>query len=225
MNTLFSAHVFAHASKQGFIKGWGKRLDVLRAAFAAMFFVASLFVASLFVTSLSVASVQAQSQSASGAQAISQAVSQAAAPIISPTVSPEQEQATVRAAIQQMFDGMKSGDTTRIRAVLDPSARLQTTGTKNGVAFVRTESVEEWLKNVATPRMGADGKRLMLDERLLRLDVSVDGVLASAWTPYQFWLGGTFSHCGTNAFHLWKSGAGWKILSITDTRRKDGCGQ
>lgn len=49
----------------------------------------------------------------------------------------------------------------------------------------------------------------------------MDGPLATAWTPYAFYLGDTLSHCGTNAFQLAKLKDDWKIIQITDTRRKD----
>jgi hypothetical protein len=47
--------------------------------------------------------------------------------------------------------------------------------------------------------------------------------MATAWTPYKFYLDKTFSHCGVNAFQLFKSENGWKIISILDTRRKEPC--
>ncbi|HFA51249.1 MAG TPA: hypothetical protein ENJ95_19730 [Bacteroidetes bacterium] len=31
------------------------------------------------------------------------------------------------------------------------------------------------------------------------------------------------SHCGVNAFHLFKSREGWKITQVTDTRRRNNC--
>lgn len=36
---------------------------------------------------------------------------------------------------------------------------------------------------------------------------------------------GDFSHCGIDAFQLFKDDKGeWKITQIVDTRRKEGCG-
>ncbi len=47
----------------------------------------------------------------------------------------------------------------------------------------------------------------------------VDDGLAVAWTPYRFYAGDQFSHCGTNAFTLALDGQGWRIVQIVDTRR------
>lgn len=49
------------------------------------------------------------------------------------------------------------------------------------------------------------------------------GRLATAWTPYAFYLGGGLSHCGVNAFQLFNGKDGWSIIRITDTRRREGC--
>jgi hypothetical protein len=40
---------------------------------------------------------------------------------------------------------------------------------------------------------------------------------------YTFYVGDQMSHCGVNAFQLMKTTEGWKIIGITDTRRKDNC--
>ncbi|MEM0542129.1 hypothetical protein WFZ85_05850 [Flavobacterium sp. j3] len=52
--------------------------------------------------------------------------------------------------------------------------------------------------------------------------IQVDGEMAHAWTPYEFYVNGKFSHKGVNAFTLFKDGSleasGWKIIHIVDTR-------
>jgi hypothetical protein len=38
---------------------------------------------------------------------------------------------------------------------------------------------------------------------------------------YAFYLDDQFSHCGVNAFQLVRMEAGWQIIQITDTRRRE----
>ncbi len=129
--------------------------------------------------------------------------------------TPEKE---VISVIDRFFEGMKKNDTTLIRTTLAPSVRLQTTGfDKEKKAFLRTESINAFLASVAQRR------DFLLDERLLSYEVRTDDNMATAWTPYEFYLGDKFSHCGVNAFQLFKSAEGWKIIQITDTRRKEPC--
>ena len=63
----------------------------------------------------------------------------------------------------------------------------------------------------------------MLDERISFETVKVDGDLAIAWTPYKFYLGDQFSHCGVNSFQLVKLEGVWRIQYLIDTRRRQGC--
>ncbi len=61
------------------------------------------------------------------------------------------------------------------------------------------------------------------DERITFDVVKVDGPLAIAWTPYNFYYKGQFSHCGVNSFQLVRFNGEWKIQYLIDTRRKQGC--
>lgn len=128
------------------------------------------------------------------------------------------DQAAVIATIQRMFDAMRKGDSTLLRSSFDASARLQTAVTnKEGKPVLLEETVDEFAKAVGTPHTE------VYDERIWSYDVRVDGRLATAWTDYTFFLGEKMSHCGVNAFMLFKGENGWKITQITDTRRRDGC--
>lgn len=82
---------------------------------------------------------------------------------------------------------------------------------------VVTDSVEEFAS------MLDKVKPDMLDERIRFEKIYIDGPLAMAWTPYQFYYMGKFSHCGVNSFQLVRINNKWKIQYIIDTRRKAGC--
>lgn len=133
------------------------------------------------------------------------------------------DQTAVIATIQRMFDAMRAGDSSALRATFHPTARLQSAFTSNpdsnrgGKPVLLDESVDDFAKTIGTPH------KEVWDERIWSYDVRVDGRLASAWTEYTFFLDNEMSHCGVNAFHLFNDGTGWKITSITDTRRRNGC--
>ncbi|WP_428656642.1 nuclear transport factor 2 family protein [Runella sp.] len=128
------------------------------------------------------------------------------------------EEPLVREPIQQLFDGMKKSDSTLVRQSLMAGARLESIAkNKSGEMTVRSDSFEGFLKSIGKATPGD------LDERLSAIEIRIDGDMATAWTPYKFYFKGNFSHCGVNAFQLVKTAAGWKIWSIIDTRRKEGC--
>jgi len=124
----------------------------------------------------------------------------------------------VKVPIQQLFEGMKKSDSSMVHQTLLANARLESiVKSKSGDMSVRSDSFDGFLKSIGKATPGD------LDERLSGMQIRIDGDLATAWTPYKFYYKGNFSHCGVNAFQLIKTAAGWKILSIIDTRRKEAC--
>jgi hypothetical protein len=119
--------------------------------------------------------------------------------------------------IHQFFDGMRQNDPGKIREVLAKDVRFLTVIEQKGAVMLPEVKAEDFLQTVSLPRSN------VLDERLESYEIKVDDRLTSVWTTYQFYLGDVFSHCGVNAFQLYKSYQGWKILQITDTRRVERC--
>jgi hypothetical protein len=127
------------------------------------------------------------------------------------------ETAAVKQTITAFFEGMRQGDSTAVRRTIAPGAIFHTIATKDGTSRLRAENPLEFLKAVGTPHPK------VWDERITFDNILIDANLASVWTPYEFYLGGTFSHCGYNSFQLVKLADGWKIAHIIDTRRKEKC--
>lgn len=123
----------------------------------------------------------------------------------------------VLAVIRQLFDGMRARDAAAVRALFHPSAQLFSSSIRDGTPVVTVVPIETFVSAVGRP-----GTELN-DERTRNEIVHVDGTFASVWAEYAFYRGPTFSHCGIDAFHLAKDTAGWKIVSVGDTRRSDGC--
>jgi cyanophycinase len=130
-------------------------------------------------------------------------------------VRPAEEREAL-AVVQQLFDAMRAKDTVALRGLLHPDARLFVPGSQNAAFTLRNTAAADFVASV-----GAARERL--DERQRNPEVRVDGNLATVWTYYDFFQDDTFSHCGTDAFHMAKTDAGWKILQIAYTTRQTGC--
>jgi Putative lumazine-binding len=125
---------------------------------------------------------------------------------------------SVKMTINHFFEGMKKSDTSLIKSTMMESIVFQTIAkNKEGETMVKTENVSAFLTSIATPR------KEVADERITFETIKIDGNLASVWTPYKFYLGTQFSHCGANSFQLVRHKGTWKIQYIIDTRRKQGC--
>jgi len=124
----------------------------------------------------------------------------------------------VKQSINTMFDAMRKGDSTMLKSVFAKEMVLQSISTnKEGKTVISVDSANDFAKAIGTPHKG------VYDERIVYGDIKIDGDLASVWAPYKFYLDDKFSHCGVDVFSLMKTPAGWKIIYIVDTRRKDNC--
>lgn len=125
---------------------------------------------------------------------------------------------SVKAVINTMFTAMKNADGALLKSCFSDSVILQSIGrNKEGDMMVRSENPEIFIHQVQSAKPGS------LDERISFETVKVDGPLAIAWTPYNFYLDNQFSHCGVNSFQLVRFNGIWKIQYIIDTRRRLGC--
>jgi hypothetical protein len=118
--------------------------------------------------------------------------------------------------VERLFDAMRRRDTAAMRSFMDPSVRLVSVYRRDGVPHLGHTTLDAWL--------GAVGRAtLEPDERIWDPSVEVDGELATVWVKYELRVGGAFSHCGVDAFQLFRGSEGWKIFQVADTRRREGC--
>ena len=130
----------------------------------------------------------------------------------------QNDESAVKAVINNLFEGMRKTDTALLRSVFTSQPILQTVArNREGKVSIRSENLDSFVVSVARPR------KEVLDEGISFETVKVDGDRAIAWTPYKFYLGDQFSHCGVNSFQLVKLEGVWRIQYLIDTRRRQGC--
>ena len=121
----------------------------------------------------------------------------------------------VKASINQLFTAMRNADSNAIKACFAPGARLQSVSKDKPI---QTIAIDEFAAHIGKLPPNAADERIVFDQ------IHIDGTLASAWTPYRFYLKQQFNHCGVNSFQLVQLDGVWKIQYVIDTRRKDDCG-
>ncbi len=124
----------------------------------------------------------------------------------------------VQAAIEQLFDGMRASDSAMVADVFTKDAIMKRVATnQEGEVMVNNGNLDSFLNAVNSP------KENVWDERIGSYDINIDGNLATVWTPFEFYIGDKFSHCGVNSFQLVKKEGEWKIFFIVDTNRQSNC--
>ncbi len=133
-----------------------------------------------------------------------------------PQQARSQDVAGALAAVEQLFEGMRTANADLVRAVLADDARFAMLDAREGPARVRAQSVDGWVGSIAT----SGGS---WNEQVYDMEARVDGTMASVWAPYTFYLDGAISHCGINSIEMLLASDGWKITQISDTRRRENC--
>jgi len=129
------------------------------------------------------------------------------------------EKEEVKKAVEIFFDGFHNQDSTLIKRSTSPAIIMQTIARdKGGASVVKTSDFSNFLKSIVSIPDTTNFR-----EKLLSYQIQIDGSMANAWTPYEFWINDTLSHCGVNSFQLHKQDGVWKIIYIIDTRRREDC--
>ena len=131
----------------------------------------------------------------------------------------DSDEIDVKKTVIKFFDAFHKQDSIAIKELVSKDLKLQSIGkSKEGFTQLRNEEFSAFLKSIVS--IPKDQK---FEEKLLDFKIRVDGDMANAWTPYEFWFNGKFSHCGVNSFQLVKLEGVWKIIYLIDTRRREGC--
>lgn len=137
---------------------------------------------------------------------------------VSTTGFAQNEETAIKQTINALFEGMKKSDTALIRSAFSSQPVLQTiVKNREGKTLVVTEPLDSFLVAVGRPHTE------IYDEQISFEAVKIDADLAMVWTPYKFYIGDKFSHCGVNSFQMVKLNGQWKIQYLIDTRRRQGC--
>lgn len=131
----------------------------------------------------------------------------------------ENAELKIKKTINTFFDGLHKGDTLLMDGAVNNDFKLQSAFyNKEGKSILRNETKANFFKAIA----GKNSSDIWF-EKLISFEILIDGNLASVWTPYEFYVNDTFSHCGVNSFQLFKRDENWEIVYIIDTKRRKGC--
>jgi len=124
----------------------------------------------------------------------------------------------VKTVVDDFIQAMNQQDTKTLLTLMDRNIGFMTVFFDGNKSILAAESVEMFIENIESSSPG------MIKEELLNYKITASDALATVWSEYNFYVSGSLSHCGENAFQLYKSPKGWRIIQITDTRyNKEKC--
>lgn len=149
--------------------------------------------------------------SADEAASVSQAAATEAVDVLAPYTPSSQQKAEVVATLQTVFDALETGDEGLLRSVMDPSVVMHFSETRDGQTTFGSATLDGLAARITS-------SEVPLIERMWDPIVVVNGPLATIWTPYDFYAGETFSHCGVDAANVMQTDDGWRIVALSWTR-------
>ena len=121
-----------------------------------------------------------------------------------------EDRTAVLETVRELFHALGSRDLARIEELHLPQALTVTSRSTGGAEYPAIRTLPEVLESIGSVTVP------ML-ERIWDAEVRVDGDIASVWAPYDFWVDGSFSHCGHDAVHLVRVNGVWRISAVTYT--------
>jgi len=131
----------------------------------------------------------------------------------------QSDSAQVVGTLGRMLGALYAKDAPALRAEMDSAARMTLLRpAPGGGVRVAVLTAEAFIQAAMSPSGPA------LDEPIRIKSLTVDGDLATVWAEYQVRIDGAVSHCGHDAFHLVRRNGAWRVLTVADTFRREGCG-
>ncbi len=121
----------------------------------------------------------------------------------------------IKNVIETFFEAFHAKDSVKLKALCNDGMILQSIAENAKGEKLSNEDPKVFFKSIASIP-----KEVVFQEKILNYYIQVDGSMAHAWTPYEFYVNGKLSHKGVNAFTLFKKDNSWKIVHLIDTRRK-----
>lgn len=123
------------------------------------------------------------------------------------------QNSTPKGLVDNFFKAFHQKDTTELKAFFHSNARLESISTKQNETKIQTETVAQFLQNISKIP-----NEITFQEKLMDYKIESDQLMATVWTPYEFFVNGKKSHHGNNLFILVKEKETWKIWYLVDTR-------
>ena len=124
------------------------------------------------------------------------------------------DRTAILTVVQSLFNALAERDGETLRALLHHDVVMRSVEVgSDGQRSISTSTVDDLVARV-------EGSEEVLTERMFDPEVRISGELAMVWTPYDFYVGETLSHCGADVFVLTRADAAWRVTGLSWTRQQ-----
>ena len=124
------------------------------------------------------------------------------------------DRAAILSVVQSLFDALAERDGDTLRALLHPDVVMRSVEVaSDGERSIATSTLDDLVARV-------EDSEEVLTERMFDPEVRISGDLAMVWTPYDFYVGDSLSHCGADVFVLVREDDTWLVTGLSWTRQQ-----
>lgn len=127
------------------------------------------------------------------------------------------ESDAVLKTVNQFFAVLEKQDTVLLKNILFKEGQSWYVRQENDSTKWGSRSFEISIKRWVNPQY------VIHEKPLQGVEIKVHQQVATAWVPYELFVGDKFSHCGVDIFTLIKTPTGWKIENLIFTIEPNGC--
>ncbi len=121
-----------------------------------------------------------------------------------------EDRTAVLETVRELLRAIGSRDIGRIEALHLPTATTVAVRLDGESRYPTIRTVPQLLESIGEVTVP-------MAERIWDPEVRVAGDIASVWAPYDFYIDGSFSHCGHDAFQLVRLDGTWRLAAVTYT--------
>lgn len=133
-----------------------------------------------------------------------------------PTPGPGSTEAELIRMAEEFMRALSAKDTATLSGLMVEDATLHSVREGAEGPEIRLSTRADFLNS-----LGGDERELL--ERIWDPTVLVSGSVAVVLAPYDFYVEGQFSHCGTDVFTFLKGAEGWRVTGVTYDVIREGC--
>ena len=124
------------------------------------------------------------------------------------------DRAAILSIVQSLFDALAERDGETLRALLHHDVVMRSVEvSSDGERSIATSTLDDLVARV-------EDSEEVLTERMFDPEVRISGDLAMVWTPYDFYVGDTLSHCGADVFVMVRQADTWRVTGLSWTRQQ-----
>lgn len=123
----------------------------------------------------------------------------------------------IQQVVNRFIEGLNKHDTIVVKKIIDTNVGLLTVFHDGNKNIIAAETADMLFRNITKSHK----KKYHYEQASCTIETN--NIIATAWCKYALYEEKKIILCGINAYQLYKTNKGWKIIQITNSRKSFNC--